>query len=489
MVIALFVFCLGAPLFLYTTRVHRADLPVLELDQRVETFADSVKFRIPVYVNSTNEAAIAQIQSATDNYISTTTNLDLLWSLEFRPYTQEIDSYQDYVLSLIEDDESSLDHLTQSFVLSPFSKGITVVLPSSLSISNVSQYVTEVLFNQVFGSEIQMFSALKSNSLSSDMSFPYSTVFNVVFNLFVQDGTPVDWAIAEAVPLMQPIFQALQHYCKFKVSTQIQYYSKLTNEPTFNEEQNANIISQENLPTFVNFGDWNLHNHEVTPSINFVIYFSELNYENIPLLVEGSETNSFSIPQWGGVYIYNPALPPLEGSRIKISESELNKILDIFASQLFELLGVPSEPVSPLMRIDSFQRFSSYKNLKRSLDNLSALVKLSNSLIGISIPEATKTNVVDSMARFDEAVQNLSVADFSHALENSGISLESSDKAFFEKEMLQQAHFPNEHKLAIFLPLLGPICSIVLFGILKRFIAWKKNRSALSQTEKAKKEI
>lgn len=491
LVMGLFVLILGAPLFLYTTRVHRALLPVSELDQRVDTFENAIKFKVPIYVNHTNENFIHILQQGSNEFLAKNTEIGLLWSLDFQPFNPEIDSYESFVLSLIDSLEADENIPLQSFVLSPYSKGVTILLPhlEEQNFDRLLEYVSDVLFNQVFKEEIDILTSLKTGRLSSDMSFPYSTEYSVVFNLFAQDGTPVDWEIESAVPSIMPVFRALKHYCRFKVSSQIQYYSKLTHDPVWDEEKKANILSLENLSTFINFGDWNLNNHEKTPSINFLIYFSDLNYQNIPLLVAESKTNSFSIPQWGGIHIYNPSMPLLEGSNLKISKIDLERILDIFASQLFELLGVPSSPVSPLMRIDSFQRISTYKNLKRSLNNLSALVKLSNSLSAISIPEATKVNVLDSLTYYDEALSKLQTSDFGASLENSGKCLQSSDKAFFEKEMLQQAHFPSEHKLAVFLPLLGPICSIVLFGVLKRFTAWRDERRKVAIATREKKEM
>lgn len=488
-VMGLFVLFLGAPLFLHTTRVHRADLPVSLLSERVESSNSDLTLRIPIYINSSKPDIIPSVQKAVDEHIAEATVLGLSWGLDFHPYTPEIDSFKQYVLSVIDSNESKEGDLTQYYVMSPYSKGLTIILSPSMDLASISQYATQVLFEQVFKIEVDLITALQKDTHISDMTFPFSPIYNVVFNLFVQDGSPVEWEIEKAVSKMQPIFQALKHYCKFKVSTQVQYYSKLANNVSYDEELKANVLSQDNLSTFINFGDWNLNSHEKTPSINFLIYFSDLNYDQIPLLVPGSKTNSFSIPQWGGVHIYNPSEPLSEGAVLKISELELQSILDIFASQLFELLGVPGAPASLLMRIDTFQRVACYKNLHRSLDNLNALVKLSNSLTGISIPESTKKNVLDSLLFYDQAVERLHHSDFSEALEKSGKSVESSDKAFFEKEMLQQAHFPNEHKLAVFLPLLGPICSIVLFGMLKRFKVWREERKKASKAELEKKEI
>lgn len=486
--LAIFIALLGVPFFILTTSVHRADLPVVELKQRTDAFDISVAFKVPIYLNTTRNNLLAAAQSHADDFFARSTDVGLLWGVEFRPYSTDIDSYEQYVLTVV--DETDADAPEPAHILSPYSKGITVVQQAKNADSAaLCGHISEVLFQHVFGGELATLTALKSGAPTSDMSFPYSSTYHVVFNLLAQDGTPVAWEIERAVAQMQPVFNALRHYTKFEVSTLIQYYSKLTHSPQWDEARKANVLLQDSLSTFINFGDWNLINHERTPVINFVIYFADLNYRNVPLLVEGTEKNVFSIPQWGAVHIYNPQMPLLAGARLKLSDRELNLILDSFASQLFELLGVPSAPVSPLMRIDAFQRVSTYKQLKRSLENLAALVKLSNLLLGISIPEATKNYVLDSLAHYDAAVEKLRSSEFGLALESSGRALQSSDKAFFEKEMVQQAHFPNEHKLAVFLPLLAPICSIVFFGIINRAIAWKKKRDAERERHRKKKEL
>lgn len=42
-----------------------------------------------------------------------------------------------------------------------------------------------------------------------------------------------------------------------------------------------------------------------------------------------------------------------------------------------------------------------------------------------------------------------------------------AERGFFEKSMVGQVYFPDEHKVAVYLPLLGPIGVPLLVGLLK----------------------
>ena len=42
-----------------------------------------------------------------------------------------------------------------------------------------------------------------------------------------------------------------------------------------------------------------------------------------------------------------------------------------------------------------------------------------------------------------------------------------SEKAFFEKSMVGQVYFPDEHKVAVYLPLLGPIGVPLVVGLVR----------------------
>lgn len=476
----IFILSCGVPLFLYTTQIYRAPLPIDEVVANTATFQDTVRFDIPIYVSidsaHTNLLDVWQkrIDSANLQW-----GLSKNWALQLRqadgtPVLE--DSY-----SLKVDIEKGAKE--NSYKVSSTSKAINITLNSN---DSSVQFVPEVLLNLIFGDERRAVRSILSGRKGdedSDIVFPYSNTYNIVFNLFVENGKPVTWEIESAIEAMKPVFEALKSYANFKISTQVQYYSKLGSSPYYDEDLKTNILKKDELPTFINFGDWNLNTHDINPSINFILYFSKSNYDKIPLTVEDSKTNSFLIPQWGGVHIFNAEMPILEGSVFKFSASKLQPVFEIFTSQLFELLGVPRRPESPWIRIDSLNRITTLKNLKRSLENLSSLIKLSSSLNEISIPASTKLHAEQALRFYNQSIGSLNQSNFETAITYASKSVESSDKAFFEKEMVQQAYFPSEHKLAVFLPLLGPLCSIVLIGFLKVL----KDRKSKKQREEEQK--
>ncbi|OBA20199.1 hypothetical protein METBIDRAFT_32229 [Metschnikowia bicuspidata var. bicuspidata NRRL YB-4993] len=485
-----FVAFLGAPLFFFTTLIHRAHLPAEDVQHRVDEFAQSSQINIPVYFENSQAipGLIEHTQQAIDASLAQQ-NLARNWGLTLQSRDAgKIDKLQDYVVRLEEHQTDVNAESINSYKLSKTSKEIGILTHiESLSASDLASYICQVLLEIVFKDELAFISTLLADVPSTDVVFPYSPTYNVVFNLFVEDGRQVDWPIEEAVEFIQPVFDALSNSSTFKPSSQIQYYSKLQSEPILNEDGTARIIPQSDLATFINYGEWNLNTHDIAPSINFLVFFPQSTYANVHLLAESSKTNSFLIPQWGGVHIYNANTKIDRDQKFKFRTAELNLIFDIFASQLFELLGVPNAPLSPALRIAAFHRITTLKNLKRALNNLTALLKLSSSLNGISIPESTREHVLAALENYDIAVQKLHQNDFGAAVAFAGRSVEQSDKAFFEKEMVQQAYFPSEHKLAVFLPLLGPICSIVFFGLLK-YLRSRKTEE-LSSEELKKKQI
>ena len=242
-------------------------------------------------------------------------------------------------------------------------------------------------------------------------------------------------------------------------------------------DQTKYIIAEDDLSTFINYGDWNINNYDVHPTINFLIYFPTCNYENKRLLVQNSVTNSFLVPQWGGVHIFNKNFPILRREDpITITESELAPVFEIFTVQLLRLLGAPEKPHAPVINIDVLTRLTTLQNLKRSLENLKSLVKVTDSLSEISIPDQTKHYVAECITEIERAIENANANLNKIAVEASTRALLLSDSAFFDKEMVQQAYFPSEHKLAVFLPLLGPVASIIFLSLVRLFKDWKQQR-------------
>ena len=482
--ILLVVVLLGYPLFVYTTSIHRAELPIEEVEQLASNYLNRIDFKIPIYLELPNalEHFIPTWQNVLDEELHANhPELDNFWGLELkRVASAEVNSDNDYIVKF-EYKEAEDDKTTEGFLISPYNKEVKLILTQNVvNAKKVDDFLKRVLLDEMFSDEIEVMAELaRKESKESDLVLPYSAHYNLVFSLMVENGKTVSWDIAKATELFEPIFKNLDHFANFTVSTQIQYYSTLSNEVLYDNDSKEYIIETEDLSTFINFGDWNLINHDMSPTINFLIYFPASNYDNIAMNIRNSSTNSFIVPQWGGVHIFNKKMPILQNHTCNISDDELYTSMEIFASQLFQLLGIPSHSKSPLLRYDKLSRVVMVKNTRNSLEKLQSLIKLAESLNGITIPDATKDYANKALQSIYESFNLSSKQNYKGAMKASSQSLDSSNKAFFAKQMVQQAYFPNEHKLAVFLPLLGPVGSIITLGSLKLLLEYIRDKKKL----------
>lgn len=471
----------GYPWYLATTTIHRATLPVGEIN---DLTTDVVKFNIPVYLNLSNasEDFIHKSQTALNTKLySEYPGLKDFWSIELRRVIDHMDESQDYIINfnILPDKE---EETFETVFVSPFSKRTDIELTNKVILSNrVEEFLCDTLMNRLFKFEILKFNDLKKGLNTDHIVFPYSSHYNLVFSLFVEDGTPVSWQSEDIIGLMNPLLQQLNHFSNFTISTQIQYYSNL-NIPV--EEGENLVVKQSDLSTFINYGDWNLNNNDINPTINFILYFPKATYASKSMIIENSKTNSFLIPQWGGVHIFNKKFDVYDDNdHFVIVKDELIPIFETFSSQLFQLLGLPLSDESDitskslLMRIDSLTRLSTYKHYTQSIQILKSLVKLTNELNEISIPEITKSFTLDALNNLKRCKDSLTLQQFNDAIIQSSQSLKNSNNAFFEKEIVQQVYFPSEHKLAVFLPLIGPICSMLTMNSIRQIKDWRSKKS------------
>ncbi|KAK6462906.1 glycosyl phosphatidyl inositol 17 [Scheffersomyces coipomensis] len=481
--VALIVSGLGYPLFLFTTTVFRADLPIEEIQELSNSWQHDIHFKIPIYleVPTTLVDLVSTSQESFDKKLEQVyPSISKFWSVEFHTNVENISSATDLVVKI---EQQTNDAVTvESYHVSPFDKEVILyITDKTIENRGLEDFLVTILINEVFREEIYQFLSVTSENTGEEGEvsaiMPYSPKFNIVFSLFVENGVEIDWEIEKSLELFKPLLSKLNHFANFSLASQVQYYSKLSKDVKFNEEEKTYVLSQSDLTTFINFGDWNLFTHDINPTINFIIFFPASNYENKRWTIEGSKKNSFLVPQWGGVHIFNKDLPLIDTSKVSITENELTPVLEIFSSQLFQLLGFVKSPKSPSIRIDTLSRVTTFKNLKQTFESLNSLIKVTNSLTEISIPNLTKEYVIKSLEFANETLSVLNNnQDYLKSVTLSSLSLKNSDSAFFEKEMLQQAYFPSEHKYAVFLPLLGPVGSIIFIGVLKMISDIKKER-------------
>ena len=402
-----------------------------------------------------------------------------------------------------------------SYVLSPSSRFIDIFYsPSYNPSTSLSAFVASTL-QEIFAEEQQMISYLLASSTPAPSPSPssgggnggngankvnkvntaeiarkmsrivkYSPMYHLTFSLFTATGSPSSWEIEEAIgEYLQPLLDALGGISGFTVDSQIQFYASLSSSvvPTWvpdSEEEGADgrwILKKEDLSSFINSAEWPLVSITSYPTINFIIYIPSA--DQSPLIIPSSSTNAFLLPQWGGVMIHNP--PPTSGNS-HLAKEELKPSLDIFATQLLALLGAPTHPASLPIRLDSLTRQRSAELLVSASSTLGSLYRLTLALPSISIPSSVSTSVSSTLSSLTAACRELRHGRFGGALEQGRNAEEQAEKAFFEKSMVGQVYFPEEHKVAVYLPLLGPVGVPLVMAAAKEVArvlrAWKVGR-------------
>lgn len=276
-------------------------------------------------------------------------------------------------------------------------------------------------------------------------SMKYSRTYHLTFSLFTPTATPSSWDIEAALEEhMKPLLQSFSSISNFTIDTQVQLYA--------NPGVNGNLLKKEDLSGFINAAEWPLSpSIGGAPTVNFIIYVGDME-------VEGGG-KSWLIPQWGGVVIQSDI-------------SDLRPAMLIFSNQLMSLLGAPESGSLPL-RLMTLVRVRSAGLLLKASGTMGSLARLTLALPSISIPKSVADGVYTTIEHLRKACHGLGGTE---GLENAIIAEEAAEKAFFEKSMVGQVYFPDEHKIAVYLPLLGPVAVPLVMGVLKEVKAWRKRR-------------
>lgn len=312
--------------------------------------------------------------------------------------------------------------------------------------------------------------------------FKYADTYHLTFSLFTPGADPSSWDIESALQeYMAPLLDAFSSISNFSVDTQVQLYasfSPTTPLPEYNESEGAWTLRKEDLSAFVNAAEWPLSPSIGSgPTINFVVYVPSPS--QTPLVVAESHATSWVIPQWGGVMILNQPLSPTNPENpVHLPKESLRPVLSTFSHQLLTLIGVPTSPSSLPLRLQTLSRIRSASLLLSASSTMGSLARLTQSLPSIPIPVTVAESVSATLSHLSSACAFLRDGRFVDALASARIAEAEAESSFFEKSMVGQVYFPDEHKVAVYLPLLGPIgvpLVMCLIKELRRIVRdWKR---------------
>ncbi|KAK5172071.1 GPI transamidase component [Saxophila tyrrhenica] len=297
-------------------------------------------------------------------------------------------------------------------------------------------------------------------------AFKYASDYHLTFSMFTSSATPSSWDIEGALEnTINPLIARFSSISKFTVDTQVQLYASFSPSiagPLYDESTREWQLQRSDLSGFINAAEWPLSpGIGAGPTINFVLFVPSK--DQSPLVIAETGGNSWLIPQWGGVQILNPSGKQPE----RLSASDLEPVMLTFADQLSSLLGLPSSPPSLALRISSLTRERATSIIISASSTLGALARLTLKLKSIAIPESVAKSVDQTIHHLDQACRGLQSGQYHEALENARTAEEEAEQAFFEPSMVGQVYFPDEHKVAVYVPLLGPMAVPLIMALAK----------------------
>lgn len=315
-------------------------------------------------------------------------------------------------------------------------------------------------------------------------SLKYAPAYHLTISLFTPTSSPSTWDIESALAnYLVPLLDSLSGISNFTIDTQLQLYATLSpsvQKPEHDPDVGAWTLREEDLSGFINAAEWPLSpSIGAGPTLNFVVYVPD--QANVPLVVKGSRASSWLIPQWGGVFILNdPVRASNEpASSPALSKEALQPALLTFSHQLLAFLGAPQSPPSLPLQLQTLTRVRAASLLFSASSTMGSLARLTVALPSIAIPETVSTAVDTTLAQLRKTCESLKDGRFNDALGHARVAEAEAEKGFFEKSMVGQVYFPDEHKVAVYLPLLGPVGVPLVLSALKemrKLWIWYQNK-------------
>ena len=399
-------------------------------------------------------------------------------------HSQWIGEAQDDSALVVRLQAHSSAHITQ-IELQPHSSTLDITynpnhIPSLSSTSSSLANLIATKLQELFAEEQAIFAYILNQSRSlkpelaarlasrSTRSLKYAPTYHITISLFSPSASPSSWEIEAAISeYLAPLLNSISIVSNFTVDTQIQLFATFSpsvHSPEHDAEGGFWSLQEEDLSGFINAAEWPLSpSIGAGPTLNFVLYVPDP--ATSPLLVKGSQASSWLIPQWGGVAILNNQ--KTNGSQPTLSKEAIQPALLTFSHQLLSLLGAPQTPPSLPLQLKTLTRIRAASLLLSASSTMGSLANLTVALPSISIPETVSDAVDTTLHQLQSACDTLKEGKFEDALEHARTAEAEAESAFFEKSMVGQVYFPDEHKVAVYMPLLGPIGVALVMNALK----------------------
>jgi phosphatidylinositol glycan class S len=436
----------GLPSWYLTTSVERVVLPIEKMNEFHEKYWSGVQYSIPVELIDLPlplSGLVDETQMMIDQKLKDS-NVDI--KLLNGNSTNNLAAYR---IKLVMNDEDD------KLVVSPDENRLIklYITPTIIKNGLVSDLLARVLVESIYNRELEN----DDDKITKLIQFPFDTKYKISVNFLHSNNQILENQdyIVKAMKNFQNFLRSFEPFADFTIEFQELWYENRIK--TNDEYQDGEFTVIKDTSRFVDYSDWGLdQDFDLNPIINLNLYLPD----SEKLLIENSKRNSFIIPKWGGVVILN--------EDEEITMDKLNEVFDIFAYQFLKLMGIDTTTYKSLYyRVDERIRMQIMKNIQETLVNYQGLIKLVSQLETIPVPLQSVNEIEESITQLNATITNLDSMKWMDAFESSTKALKVSNNAFFHKDMVQQAYFPEEHKMAVYSPLMGPFCTIMLMAIVR----------------------
>jgi len=290
----------------------------------------------------------------------------------------------------------------------------------------------------------------------------------------------------------------------FSIGSQLLIGQSPASLPVSTELQNGTtswVYTVEQLPNFINSSEWSLASTtRIDPLFNFVVFVPATYHAPTHLIYPNDsivETNAFTIPKWGGILIHNPThkTASTNMSRHILDLDDLHGMMQVFLAQFRGLLGIHPLQLTLLQNkvttqvdlatksgitdweLDALIRMRMVELIQGAISTLESLSRLVTAQGHMMVAESIRERVESAISHVEEACQQLdhdgSILD---ALEHARLAHELAQQAFFDPSMVGMLYFPDEHKMAVYMPLFVPAAVPLVLGLLRELRAWRQAR-------------
>ncbi|GMM40674.1 GPI-anchor transamidase [Hanseniaspora uvarum] len=502
-IVLLYIF-VGLPVWYHLTKVDQYDIRPLLQQQKPnieylfsgDTFTD-IDLKIPIFLNtSATEFKFPDLLPSVQKEIDTLTKTykeeygGIGLNLEINELGDGNNTNDNFVVQL-----EYTDHVGNSISL--YEKlELTVQYDDKIVFDNGLPYIIAIsIVNNFFYKKNEEFLANELDRtlkfMDNSVEYKPKTILN--FNLVVNDNILSDWDINYLNnglydELINPFVKLFNNVYDFKIESNIFY-----NEDLNLSELDGDIADVQAKLDYTRLSDnINFINKDMENVINFALVLTDKPKE--------STISSYNIPEWGSIFIYNDTIEDLvnKNNLLYVNEELLEPLVYSFIQKAFERLTSSKDSSKVMDDINSFIIKGILSNIDRTNKNIKAIYDMVytlpvytdeslNELIpeelqpyvgefmsrvfpSLSIPKKIYEQLKEIVEKRDLLINELeynSNFDFKKYLKESFEVYDLSEKTFFDHEMVMGGFKSIKHIIAVYLPLLGPMCSIAIGGFIK----------------------